>query len=566
MKRLLPLPLLLLIVWLPVQAQTTLTGTIKGADGSPMPLAHLHLFAGDGTIGSAPIRSIEVNKDGTYSLTVSEPGFYNVGITGVNHTSMTFPLAVGEKAQTIRMDARPMMLGYDEHPKEVGILGEWNDFDFSKIEAMEGREDGTFIYTLKTGKNEVRYQLVGIAVDGGPRSVNAPNSDGYVYDGGGDYRSILRVKPGEVTITFDPRDLPHRDVSGDNQPFVQFDDPVHAQLWEIANLNATTDRDFMAAVIDSRQNGTAIDVRQIWGTFAELMSDFMNEENDIRVRRYAALSTGRALRYSRDPKDSFVSDEALQQIRELLPAESPMWAMNPALATVIAQYGREDANEAILEIARNNPDHKVQGIALSQVALNEHMAGNLEKAVEYYYELEDNYGDIEDISYVMTRLNPDKRIQNGKSVPEFELALLGGSDASGATGNGMVSNKSMLGKYYLIDFWATWCGPCVGEMPGLHQAYEDFGGDKFEILSISFDATTDDIAKFRDKRFKMPWLHAFAEGNFNSALAQTFEVAGIPKPVLVDPNGKIVAMQEELRGEKLHETLARYLGDGQASR
>ena len=103
-------------------------------------------------------------------------------------------------------------------------------------------------------------------------------------------------------------------------------------------------------------------------------------------------------------------------------------------------------------------------------------------------------------------------------------------------------------------------------MPELHTAYEEFGGENFEILSISFDGAPEDVAKFRKKKWDMPWLHAFAEGNFQSDLAKTFEVSGIPKPILVDPNGMIIATEMELRGEKLSQTLARYVGDGQASR
>jgi hypothetical protein len=58
----------------------------------------------------------------------------------------------------------------------------------------------------------------------------------------------------------------------------------------------------------------------------------------------------------------------------------------------------------------------------------------------------------------------------------------------------------------------------------------------------------------------MPWLHAFIPGVFDAELAKRFEVAGIPKPVLVDPSGKVVAMQEELRGETLEKTLGKFLG------
>ena len=59
----------------------------------------------------------------------------------------------------------------------------------------------------------------------------------------------------------------------------------------------------------------------------------------------------------------------------------------------------------------------------------------------------------------------------------------------------------------------------------------------------------------------MPWKNAFIPGIFDADLAKKFEVAGIPKPVLVGPDGKIIAMQEDLRGEELEKTLTKYLGE-----
>ena len=112
----------------------------------------------------------------------------------------------------------------------------------------------------------------------------------------------------------------------------------------------------------------------------------------------------------------------------------------------------------------------------------------------------------------------------------------------------------------MIDFWSTWCGPCVREMPAIHKAYERFKGRKgFEILSISMDGSEKQIAHFR-KKWEMPWMHVFIPGVFENDVAKQFEVAGIPKPILVDARGEIVAMQDELRGESLEATLEKFLG------
>ena len=141
----------------------------------------------------------------------------------------------------------------------------------------------------------------------------------------------------------------------------------------------------------------------------------------------------------------------------------------------------------------------------------------------------------------------------GKTVPEFKLASL--EDAQST-----ISNDLLKGKITMLDFWAVWCGPCIGEMESMHKAYERFKGKKLQIISFSFDAKPEDVVKFREKKWKMPWLHAFIEKGFESDLAKRFEVIGIPKPILVDSEGKILAMENELRGEELERTLEKFLG------
>ncbi|MBC8125057.1 MAG: TlpA family protein disulfide reductase, partial [Candidatus Kapabacteria bacterium] len=119
----------------------------------------------------------------------------------------------------------------------------------------------------------------------------------------------------------------------------------------------------------------------------------------------------------------------------------------------------------------------------------------------------------------------------------------------------------LRGKYVLIDLWATWCGPCVADMPVMERVWKRYGGSKLEIISVSLDADTNSIAMFRQKRFAMAWKHVFSSGLWQSAAAELFEVSGIPKPILVDPEGHIVAISDGLRGEELEKTLEKYLSE-----
>lgn len=120
--------------------------------------------------------------------------------------------------------------------------------------------------------------------------------------------------------------------------------------------------------------------------------------------------------------------------------------------------------------------------------------------------------------------------------------------------------ESFKGRYVLVDFWATWCGPCVGELPHLHAVWEKTKNKKFDILSLSLDNKREDAVAFRKKPGSpMPWKNAYLEGTFKHPVAQAWGVSGIPKPVLIGPDGKIVAEGNSLRGEELEKTLAKYL-------
>ena len=117
------------------------------------------------------------------------------------------------------------------------------------------------------------------------------------------------------------------------------------------------------------------------------------------------------------------------------------------------------------------------------------------------------------------------------------------------------------GRYLLIDFWATWCPACRVEMPNLHAAWAKFKGRPFDILSLSFDRKVEHIAPFRAQAATpMPWKHAFIEGGFQNPLAEAYGVKGIPKPLLIGPDGKILASGADLRGAKLGTTLEKFLG------
>ena len=144
--------------------------------------------------------------------------------------------------------------------------------------------------------------------------------------------------------------------------------------------------------------------------------------------------------------------------------------------------------------------------------------------------------------------------------PQQSAAVTVGSMAPDITmpdvnGNNL-SLSSLKGKYVLVDFWASWCGPCRGENPNLVAAYNKYKSKNFTILGVSLDKTKDAWVE-AIQQDGLTWNHISDLKFWNSAAVSLYGFNGIPYNVLLDPTGKIIA--DNLRGSDLESKLAEVL-------
>ena len=135
----------------------------------------------------------------------------------------------------------------------------------------------------------------------------------------------------------------------------------------------------------------------------------------------------------------------------------------------------------------------------------------------------------------------------GKAAPGFEVRDLDGKK---------LALDDYRSKVTLVDFWATWCGPCVAEMPNVRAVYDKYRSRGFEVLGISLDEDPEAVRAFL-KEHKLPWRQIVSQGDKEKDIVQRYGVTTIPATFLIDGTGKI--QRVDLRGDGLDKAVTALL-------
>jgi thiol-disulfide isomerase/thioredoxin len=414
--------------------------------------------------------------------------------------------------------------------------------------------DGTYFADVDYPRGgKMGYRLIGLVKDS-PLSVPGTFFDEMTLDANGRYVSVLKTNPGRVRILFDPAMLPRTWQKAEiifGQP-----DSRPARIAAIDREIIRHQRDYYLALSVFRAAGhDEKDFQYDWSDTAASLKQRLLKEKDVYVRQALYIGLLGLRKLGSPDVDRGTAQQALTSI----PADSPVWELAPGylLFDTIRQGGGLAAYGPYFQkVVTANPSREVRALTLEQ-AYNEALsAKDLPRAKDYYRRLTVEFADLLPGQRVKSK-PPESKFSVGKSMPAFRFVSFDDPKQ-------VLTNEMFAGKTYLVDFWATWCLPCVAEMEDLHKLPAFYQKKGLEILSVSFDRTREDVTLFRREKWKMPWHHAFVgmdEFRVGSEFCDYFELTEIPKAILVDRSGMIVAEGDEALGAKLAANLAKLLGE-----
>lgn len=493
----------------------TLKGKLLGNDGKPMLKSEIYVFT-DAMSFFASTAAIPVKDDGSFELKFTSPGYYSIAYCGLGHFMYMTSLPVFDVKGVSEVEVKLSVTKTQIFPNTMGFKSNAG-VDFFLPEFVKKGSDGKYTFTVNKKMDTLLVQLSGRAYSAAA-GFEYPGAK-YVPDSVGGFHTVFyNVNPG-FSISIDPATLPK--MTGNNtESLVFLSDPVNIK--EAFDAAEKPTREYDATNIK---------------TFNYFKDLFKNGKSKA-ARDIAAVQL-----FTYHITAEYPSVENIEEVINAITADNIAWSKNfYGLVEIVEQKPVTEQSKFISDIFNNTESVDLKMYVLYYLKGKPNMVSE-----EKYAELYEGYKKVataEKFAYSLTDLKPAVPLSEQK-VEDFTVKLIDGKD---------FSPKQLEGKYYLIDFWGTWCMPCIEEIPSIEKAYSKFSSKGFQIISLAFNSPEEDFKNQR-KKTPMPWLHALLSDADADKLAMLYNVQYIPKMLLVGPDGKIIANEETLRDGGLEKKL-----------
>lgn len=252
-----------------------------------------------------------------------------------------------------------------------------------------------------------------------------------------------------------------------------------------------------------------------------------------------------------------VEEKYLREAVVNTPSNDYLWVADPrfiqGVSTGLGGLKRNkdlvmDLVDSLIEytpLERNKP-------AIIYSAMVDAYDNELSEFNKYYELLVNNYPKSQPAQNAIKRYGANLKIKEGGVFPQFNIINL---DQPGEYITNTILKEN---KIWLIDFWATWCMPCITQFPNIEKVYTKYRNKGLGVLSISVDKEMETVKNFVKQHYNFPWLNGFM-GDQKEIMAK-YEVFLLPKTILVDAKGNILSIsRSELEDEALEITIKSYL-------
>jgi len=493
----------------------TIKGKLTGSDGKPMVKALIFVFD-DAMSYFTSTTPTPVGADGSFELKLKNSGMYSVTFCGLGHNSLNMSIPAFDTKGVAEVEvklaaAKPLL------KKNSAGFRSNAEADFFVPAMVQLSGDGKFHYKVNKKLDTLLVQIV-------PKAYFM--STGFAYPGasyladstGGFHTAFFNVKPG-FEIVLDPATLPK--ITGYNMPEIKFiSDPVDLKTSYMAADKQT---------IEFRE-----DNKRLFDYYFDI---FKNSKNKV-ARDFAAMKL-----YEFNTLAEYPVVENMDEVMAAITPENAGWSRSFYANREIIESMEKDQQIKYLEKMFDYQGDDVKSYILYYFKEKPGIA-SADKYKEFYEKFKKTVTD-EKYAYAMNDLKPPVPISE-QTLIDFKVKTIDGKD---------FSPKQLSGKYFLIDFWGTWCMPCLAEIPAIEKAYAKYKANGFEIISLAFGSSEEDFKNLR-KTNPMPWLHALLNDVDAENIGALYNVEFIPKMLLVSPEGKIIANEETLRDGGLEKKLA----------
>jgi len=282
--------------------------------------------------------------------------------------------------------------------------------------------------------------------------------------------------------------------------------------------------------------------------YAEVFYEYYQQNPE---KKYSEWAIVHAFKYWQN----LVAIEQMEEAMAFLDPDSEVWdhiiIYISGTYLISGQYDIEDVISILEDLNNELTRQKSKSEVLSMIAELYQATENHEMAIKIYQDVINLNANNLHVDRALGFFYELESLEIGQKAPDFEAETLDGD---------YISLASLEGQYVLLEFWATWCGPCIPEIPHLKSLNEKYHQDNFKIVGISLDQDKETLINFIDDR-EMEWVQVFTEEGWEGELLRLFNVSGIPRMYLIDPEGNIIG--KDLRGEEMVTKVESLMGDQQ---